>query len=116
MTYGVHVFDENGQLIMNTNSFTYQVLWQGVLDFSTSASSQTVIIPGFNPATCVFMMIPTRVQDVQSSEADGSGNQKSYPYVTTAAGQVVVTPYNPSSTTGSTASRVIAKGYAVRFA
>lgn len=114
--FGLRVFDENGFLAMDTNSFTYQVLWQGVLDFSTSASSQTVIIPGFDPATCVFMIIPTRVQDVQSSEADGSGNQKSYPYVATAVGQVVVTPYNPSSTTGTIPSRVIAKGYAVRFA
>lgn len=32
--FGLRVFDESGQLAMDTNSFTYQVLWQGVIDFS----------------------------------------------------------------------------------
>ncbi|MBC3948363.1 hypothetical protein [Pseudomonas folii] len=120
MSYGARVWDENGNLVMDTTTFTYQVLWQGVLDFSQSGgSSPTIItlsIPGFNPDNCVFMIIPTRSQDVQFAEGDATGNTKSYPYVTTSLNQVVVRSANPSSTLGNTnQTRVVAKGYAVRF-
>ncbi|QBR32820.1 MULTISPECIES: hypothetical protein [Pseudomonas] len=114
--FGLRVFNESGQLAMDTNSFTYQVIWQGVIDFSGSVPSYTISIPGFNPANCVFMIIPTRAQDVQSSETDGLGNSKSYPYVTPSVGQVVVLPKNPSSPGGTTQTRIVAKGYAIRFA
>lgn len=115
MSYGARVWDGNGNLAMDTNSFTYQVIWQGVIDFSGAVPSYTLNIPGFNPANCVFMIIPTRAQDVQPSENDSSGNLRSYPYVTTAVGQVVVLPKNPSSTTGLQ-SKVVSKAYAIRFA
>ncbi|KIF56248.1 prophage PssSM-03 [Pseudomonas fluorescens] len=113
--FGLRVFDENGFLAMDTNSFTYQVLWQGVIDFSGATPSYTLNIPGFDPANCVFMIIPTRAQDVQSSELDGSGNAKSYPFVTTAVGQVVVRPKNPSSSASTLQTRIVAKGYAIRY-
>ena len=116
MTYGARVWDENGNLGMDTNSFTYQVLWQGVIDFSGTTPSYTLNIPGFNPANCVFMIIPTRLQDVQPSETDGSGNSKSYPYVTVSVGQVVVRFRNPSATGSTIGTRVVAKGYAIRYA
>ncbi|CAH0317408.1 hypothetical protein SRABI89_05112 [Pseudomonas koreensis] len=115
MSYGARVWDGNGNLAMDTNSFTYQIIWQGVIDFSGSVPSYTIPIPGFNPANCVFMIIPTRAQDVQPSENDSSGNLRSYPYVTTAVGQVVVLPKNPSATTGLQ-SKVVSKAYAIRFA
>ncbi|MEN5136076.1 MULTISPECIES: hypothetical protein [unclassified Pseudomonas] len=113
--FGLRVFDENGFLAMDTNSFTYQVLWQGVIDFSGTVPSYTLSIPGFNPANCVFMIIPTRAQDVQTAEADPLGNAKSYPYVTTAVGQVVVRPKNPSASASTGGSRIVAKGYAIRY-
>lgn len=113
--FGLRVFDESGQLAMDTNSFTYQVLWQGVIDFSGATPSYTLNIPGFNPANCVFMIIPTRLQDVQSAETDGLGNTKSYPYVTTAVGQVVVRPKNPSASASTIQTRIVAKAYAIRY-
>ncbi|WP_440090153.1 hypothetical protein [Pseudomonas fragariae (ex Marin et al. 2024)] len=120
MSYGARVWDASGNLTMDTSTFTYQVLWQGVLDFSdTSGSTAKVItlsIPGFNPANCVFMIIPTRVQDVQMAEGEAAGNTRSYPYVTTSANQVTVRSANPSANLGNTnQTRVVAKGYAVRF-
>ena len=115
MSYGMRIWDENGQLAMDTNSFTYQVIWQGVIDFSGTVPSYTLNIPGFNPANCVFMIIPTRAQDVQSAELDGSGNQKSYPYVTTSVGQVVVRPKNPSAGAATLQTRIVAKAYAIRY-
>ncbi|SDS80225.1 hypothetical protein SAMN05216496_2461 [Pseudomonas sp. Z003-0.4C(8344-21)] len=113
--FGLRVFDESGQLAMDTNSFTYQVIWQGVIDFSGPTPSYTISIPGFNPANCVFMIIPTRAQDVQPSENDSSGNIRAYPYVTTSVGQVVVLPKNPSSSASTLQSRVVSKAYAIRF-
>ena len=101
---------------MDTNSFTYQVIWQGVIDFSGATPSYTLNIPGFNPANCVFMIIPTRAQDVQSAENDGLGNTKSYPYVTTVVGQVVVLPKNPSAGASTGQTRIVSKAYAIRFA
>ena len=114
-SFGLRVFNESGQLAMDTNSFTYQVLWQGVIDFSGSIPSYSLSIPGFNPANCVFMIIPTRVQDVQSAENDGLGNTKSYPYVTTGVGGVTVLPKNPSAGASIGQTRIVAKGYAIRF-
>ncbi|RMV78718.1 hypothetical protein ALP04_05127, partial [Pseudomonas amygdali pv. sesami] len=106
MSYGARVWDENGNVVMDTTTFTYQVIWQGVIDFSdTSGSTAKVItlsIPGFDPANCVFMVIPTRAQDIQSAEGDATGNTKSYPYVTTSAGQVVLRSANPSANLGNT--------------
>lgn len=115
MSYGARVWDENGNLTMDTTTFTYQVIWQGVIDFSGSTPIYTLNIPGFNPGNCVFMIIPTRAQDVQSAENDGLGNSKSYPYVTTSAGQVVVRPKNPSASASTIQSRVVAKAYAIRY-
>ncbi|WP_433766630.1 hypothetical protein [Pseudomonas putida] len=113
--FGLRVFNESGQLAMDTNSFTYQVLWQGVIDFSGAVPSYTISIPGFNPANCVFMIIPTRAQDVQSAENDGLGNSKSYPYVSTGLGVVTVLPKNPSASAAIGQTRIVAKGYAIRF-
>ncbi|MFW9088233.1 hypothetical protein ACOI7N_27310 [Pseudomonas sp. P2758] len=114
-SFGLRVFDESGQLAMDTNSFTYQVIWQGAIDFSGAVPSYTISIPGFNPANCVLMIIPTRAQDVQAAENDGLGNTKSYPFVTTSVGQVIVLPKNPSSTASTLQTRIVAKGYAIRY-
>lgn len=120
MTYGARVWDENGNLGMDTNSFTYQVIWQGVVDFSMTGGNTPTIytynIPSFNPANCVFMIIPTRSQDVQTAEGDAAGNTKSYPYVTTSVGQVVVRSANPSANLNNTnQTRVVGKAYAIRY-
>lgn len=115
MSYGARVWDGSGNLAMDTNSFTYQVIWQGVIDFSGATPSYTINIPEFNPSNCVFMIIPTRVQDTQITEGDTGDNARSYPYVTTSVGQVVVLPKNPSAGPAVGQTRVIAKAYAIRY-
>jgi hypothetical protein len=121
MSYGARVWDEAGALVMDTSTFTYQILWQGVLDFSSATGrdivTYTLDIPGFNPANCVFMIIPTRSQDIQQAEQDVAGNQKSYPYVSVSQNRVVVRGANPSANVSDPRqTRIVAKGYAVRFA
>lgn len=120
MSYGARVWDESGNLVMDTTTFTYQVIWQGTLDFSDTSGSTakviTVSIPGYDPANCVFMMIPTRSQDIQLAEGDATGNTKSYPYATPSKDQVVVRSANPQANLGNTnQTRVVVRGYAVRF-
>lgn len=120
MSYGARVWDENGNLVMDTPTFTYQVIWQGVVDFSmTSGNTPTIYtlnIPGFNPANCVFMMIPTRAQDIQSSEGDPTGNTRAYPYVSVAMNQVTVRSANPAANLNNTnQTRVVVKAYAIRW-
>jgi len=115
MSYGARVWDEGGNLAMDTTTFTYQVIWQGVIDFSGTTPSYTLSIPGFNPSNCVFMIIPTRIQDTQQNERDSGDNARSYPYVTPSVGQVVVLPKNPSAGPAVGQSRVIAKAYAIRY-
>jgi hypothetical protein len=120
MSYGARVWDENGNLVMDTTTFTYQTIWQGVIDFGATTGNTptifTINIPGFNPANCVFMIIPTRAQDIQPAEGDNLNNLKSYPYVTTAVGQVTVRSANPSANLNNTnQTRIVAKGYAIRF-
>lgn len=116
MSYGARVWDGNGNLAMDTTSFTYQVIWQGVIDFSGNTPSYTLNIPGFNPANCVFMIIPTRLQDVQDTELASGGNAKSYPFVTVSAGQVVILPKNLSAGPAVGQTRVACKGFAIRYA
>jgi hypothetical protein len=120
MSYGARVWDENGNLVMDTSTFTYQVIWQGVVDFSmTSGNTPTIYtynIPSFNPANCVFMIIPTRAQDIQSSSGDATGNTKSYPYVTVAMNQVTVRSANPGANLNNTnQTKIVAKAYAIRW-
>lgn len=120
MSYGARVWDENGNLVMDTPTFTYQVIWQGVVDFSmTSGNTPTIYtlnIPGFNPANCVFMMIPTRAQDIQSSEGDPTGNTRAYPYVSVAMNQVTVRSANPAANLNNTnQTKVVVKAYAIRW-
>lgn len=120
MSYGARVWDENGNLVMDTPTFTYQVIWQGVVDFSMASGNTPTIytlnIPGFNPANCVFMMIPTRVQDIQSSEGDPTGNTRAYPYVSVAMNQVTVRSANPAANLNNTnQTKVVVKAYAIRW-
>lgn len=117
MSFGLRVFRGDGALTLDTNTFTYQIIGQWVMDFSASTPANPVVItlniPGFNPSTCAFFLLPTRPEDIPS-ESDPS-NAKSYPYVTVAAGQVVTRAKNPLAVTATLPCRAILRGMAVRY-
>ncbi len=118
MSFGLRVFDSAGNMSLDTNTFTYQVLGQWVVDFSasTTSTSLTLSIPGFNPATCAFFLLPTRASDIPDSNDPPVTNQKCYPYVAVSSGQVIIYAANPGGGNVSYGSRAIMRGIAIKFA
>ncbi|MCV4287857.1 hypothetical protein OH708_24085 [Pseudomonas capsici] len=118
MTFGARVWNENSSLVMDTTTFTYQIMGQWLLDFSaatpTNLVNYTLSIPGFDPAKCSLVLLPTRSQDIPTSE--GEGNMKCYPFVRTAANQVEVLSRNPSASSATLPSRAIVRAMAIRYA
>ena len=118
MTYGLRTWNENGVLAMDTNTFTYQILGQWVLDFSNSTTSNpittTLSIPGFSPTTCALILLPTRAQDIYyPGSAD---NAKCYPYVEVSAGQAIIYSKLPNSQSYTAPCRAILRAMAIRYA
>lgn len=122
MSFGVRTWDENGVLTLDTNTFTYQIMGQWVIDFSNSTPKNpgivTLSIPGFNPATCALILLPTRVEDIYYPDSYPS-NAKCYPYVTVSANQVEVRSVYPGASSTSnpvTTCRAILRAMAIRYA
>lgn len=118
MSYGLRVWNGSGGLTLDTTTFTYQIMGQWTIDFSSSTpanpGSVTLSIPGFDPATCALVLLPTRSSDIPS--ADSPGNDKSYPYVTVSSGQAVIAARNPSATGTVITCRAIMRAMAIRYA
>ncbi|WP_455923262.1 hypothetical protein [Pseudomonas putida] len=115
MSYGLRVFDSAGNLSLDTNTFTYQVLGQWVVDFSasTTSTSVTLTIPGFDPSTCALVLLPARATDIPTD--DVPTNKKCYPYVVPSSGQVVIYAAHPG-TTASYGSQALMRAIAIKFA
>jgi hypothetical protein len=118
MSYGARVWNENGQLVMDTTTFTYQIMGQWVLDFSTSTPSNpttfTLSIPGFDPAKCALVLLPIRAEDIPTDRT--FGNERSYPYVTVSPNQAVVAARNPSAQPTVGTCKAIVRAMAMRYA
>ena len=118
MSYGARVWNENGQLVMDTTTFTYQIMGQWVLDFSKSTSANptnyTLSIPGFDPARCALVLLPTRAEDIPTEKS--RGNAQSYPYVTVSTNQAVIAARNPSAQPTVETCRAIVRAMAIRYA
>lgn len=118
MSFGMRVFNEAGGLVMDTNTFTYQVLGQWTVDFSASTPvnplTTTLSIPGFDPSTCCLVLLPTRSSDIPTG--DTPTNQKCYPHVTVSTGQAVIRSRNPSATAGTYPCAAILRAIAIRYA
>lgn len=119
MSYGLRTWNENGALSLDTNTFTYQVLGQWVIDFSNSTPSNpglvTLTIPGFNPSTCALILLPTRAEDIYYPGGTPT-NAKCYPYVSVSTNQAVVRAVYPGAASTVTTSRVVVRAMAIRYA
>lgn len=58
MSHGVRTWSASGALEMDTDSFTYQVLHNGLYQASAGGPI-TVYISGFSPSNCSAVILPT---------------------------------------------------------
>lgn len=90
MSSGMRVWGADGSLQMDTDSFTYQVLHNALYNLSITTVI-TVSIPGFNPANCVAVILPTQA-------AANSYCNSALPYQTVALNTVTIRAKNPAET------------------
>lgn len=100
MAFGMRLFDETGSVILDTGSFTYQVIFTAVVDFSAATGKQTRVysIPTFDPATCCAVMLP-----IDDYTVDYSDYWNSCPYIRQSelsAGSITVYNYRPEFNDG----------------
>lgn len=87
MSHGVRTWSENGTLQMDTDSFTYQVLHSQTYTLSLGQVI-TVSIPGFDPAKCVAVILPT-------APAPNTYSYSSMPFMSVGVGSVTVRSKHP---------------------
>jgi len=90
MTYGVRTWSANGVLEMDTDSYTYQVLHNALYNLAVTPVV-TVFIPGFDPANCTAVVLPTVAAANQYCSS-------ALPYMTVSPGVVQVRNKNPAET------------------
>lgn len=116
MAYGMKVFNGQGGVVMDTTTFTYQVIWKGEVNFTDTVTGTVkqinISIPGFNPANCVFVCIPFRPQDLNPlTIAHGA-----YPFIRVFNNQVQLFSNHPDySLNTSQQTRALFKAYALRY-
>lgn len=105
--FALRVRDGQGAVILDSSDFTYEVIYNTVLDWSVAGNSiieTTLTIAGFDPATCVFCMF---------LEYPGNYNPTSgvsypgLPYVYPFSGNQITLR---SATPGDVSSRTFANG------
>jgi len=100
MSYGMQLFDEAGSVILDTSSFTYQVIFTAVVDFraATGNETRTYSIPDFDPTKCCAVMLP-----IDDYTVDYGDYWNSCPYIKQSeltAGSIKVYNYRPEYNDG----------------
>lgn len=95
MDGGSRLWDASGELILDTSSFTYQVIFTTIVDFraATGPQSFTYQVPDYDPAKCCVVMLP--LDDFRNSFGE---YWNSSPYIKQSelvAGSVTVYNYRP---------------------
>lgn len=88
MSHGVRTWDASGNLQMDTDSFTYQVLHNAVYTL-TMGAVVTASIAGFDPATCTAVILPTQA-------AANNYCNSAMPFMSVGVGSVVVRSKHPN--------------------
>lgn len=79
MTFGLKVNDAAGGNILNTDTFTYTVIYSAVITLTSGQPELYITIPGFDPANCVFLIYHER-PDLDGNFS-GPHLQKLIPYI-----------------------------------
>lgn len=104
MSYGFTVWDEQGNVQMTTDDFTYQVMHNQVYQVGTSGQNPIVLnLPGFDPVKCSAVILPTDA--ISESAMDEAIN--ALPYISLAVGVITISRQTPFGTanTGSSLLR-----------
>lgn len=88
MSHGVRTWDASGNLQMDTDSFTYQVLHNALYTL-TMGAIVTASIAGFNPSTCTAVILPTQA-------AANNYCNSAMPFMSVGVGSVVVRSKHPN--------------------
>ncbi|ASL26249.1 hypothetical protein [Azotobacter chroococcum] len=104
--FGLRVRNEQGTVILDSGDFTYEVIFNEVLDWSGNNSTIeiTYTITGFDPNTCVFCMFLEYPGDYNASSGYG---YPGLPYIYPFTGNQITLR---SSTPGNVSSRSFADG------
>lgn len=105
MSFGLRTWNEEGVLEMDTDSFTYQVMYNQ-LHSMDGVNGFTVQIPGFTPDKCVACILPTNPQSSEFAT-------EAMPFITQGNGSVTLL----SRVAGSKdiGSKVVFRLLAMRF-
>ncbi|UVL26839.1 hypothetical protein [Pseudomonas donghuensis] len=93
MSYGLTVWDAQGNVQMTTDDFTYQVLHSQVYSMSENGGVHVINVPGFDPATCSAAILPTEA--ASQSQMDSAIN--GLPYTSLAPGVITIYSKRPGS-------------------
>lgn len=88
MSHGVRTWDASGNLQMDTDSFTYQVLHNAVYTL-TMGAVVTASIAGFDPAKCTAVILPTKA-------APNNDCYSAMPFMSVGVGSVTVRSKHPN--------------------
>lgn len=106
MSHGVRTWDASGNLQMDTDSFTYQVLHNDLYTL-TMGAVVTASIAGFDPETCTAVILPTQA-------AANNYCNSAMPFMSVGVGSVVVRSKHPNET-GAIGSTIQFRLLAMRF-
>lgn len=58
MSFGLKVWDGDGNVVLDENSFTMRVVYSGLVTGGSTASSQTISIPGVTTSNASAFVVP----------------------------------------------------------
>lgn len=58
MSFGLKIWDENGNVTLDETSFTMRVVYSGIVKGSNSANFQTISVPGLTPTNGAAFVVP----------------------------------------------------------
>lgn len=97
--FALRVSDETGKVILDSSDFTYEVIFNDVLDWrnTTGDAEVTYNISGFDPSTCVFCVF---LEDPGNYNPTTGYGYPPLPYMTIVNGTQIklkrMTPFNTS--------------------
>lgn len=114
MSFGLRTWGASGSLELDTDTFTYQVMYSAVINFEGSAPNAvvTVQVPDFDPATCCAVLLPVGAPTYTPWE----NQRNAMPFVSVASGSVTLRRRHPNETSIENDTRIAVRLLVMRYA